>query len=224
MTEPNQELLTPGLMLVRRVAYSIARYMPDSVDVRDLIGAGHEGLLRAVKRYDAAKGLPFEAYATVRIRYAVLDELRATDDLTRYARSRANHVDAAIHQLRHELGHTPTESELATRTTKKDRATHQRVRGPVVPGDLPTNHFPAPDARLLSSEATRSLVDAVSLLSARQQRVLELYYWRDHSQRKIAKSLGVTESRVCQILAQITRQLRATLHHEGPAIERARLR
>ncbi|HEX4354403.1 MAG TPA: sigma-70 family RNA polymerase sigma factor, partial [Polyangiales bacterium] len=83
-----EDLIREGLPLVRRMAFRMARRLPPNVDVNDLIGAGTEGLLKAVQYYDAERYPHFEPYAKTRIRGAILDELRANDSLTRYGRSR----------------------------------------------------------------------------------------------------------------------------------------
>ena len=91
-----EELIRQGLPLVRRMAFRMARRLPPNVDVNDLIGAGTEGLLKAVQYYDAERYPQFEPYAKTRIRGAILDELRANDSLTRYGLSRMAEITNTI--------------------------------------------------------------------------------------------------------------------------------
>ena len=104
-----EDLIRTGLPLVRRMAFRMARRLPPNVDVNDLIGAGTEGLLKAVQHYDPERFPHFEPYAKTRIRGAILDELRANDSLTRYGRSRMAEITNTIKTLQQTLGRQPAE-------------------------------------------------------------------------------------------------------------------
>src|SRR6186997_2122244 len=110
-----EDLVQLGLPIVRRMAFRMARRLPSHIDVNDLIGAGTEGLLRAVSSFDQERYPQFEPYAKSRIRGAILDELRAGDSLTRYGRERMGQVTKTIRSLQQELGRPPDESEIAAR-------------------------------------------------------------------------------------------------------------
>ena len=225
-----EDLIRQGLPLVRRMAFRMARRLPPNVDVNDLIGAGTEGLLKAVQYYDAERYPHFEPYAKTRIRGAILDELRANDSLTRYGRSRMAEITNTIKQLQHELGRQPGEDEVAARLgmplEQYQRLTGDLMRGPTLQGlssvsaDDAESGNATPDAALLDSDLKRRLATAMGKLTERTQQVLALYYQEECTQAEIGQILGVTESRVCQILGEATARLRAMLDETPSAPER----
>ena len=225
-----EDLIRQGLPLVRRMAFRMARRLPPNVDVNDLIGAGTEGLLKAVQYYDAERYPHFEPYAKTRIRGAILDELRANDSLTRYGRSRMAEITNTIKELQHQLGRQPAEDEIAERLgmplEQYQRLTGDLMRGPTLQGlssvaaDDAESGGATPDAVLLDSDLKRRLAVAVSKLSERTQQVLALYYQEECTQAEIGEILGVTESRVCQILGEATARLRALLDESPGGAER----
>jgi RNA polymerase sigma factor for flagellar operon FliA len=216
-----EELIRQGLPLVRRMAFRMARRLPPNVDVNDLIGAGTEGLLKAVQYYDAERYPHFEPYAKTRIRGAILDELRANDSLTRYGRSRMAEITHTIKELQHSLGRQPAEDEIAARLgmplEQYQRLTGDLMRGPTLQGlssvsaDDAESSTATPDAVLLDTDLKRRLAAAMQKLTERTQQVLALYYQEECTQAEIGEILGVTESRVCQILGEATARLRAML-------------
>jgi len=208
------------------MAFRMARRLPPNVDVNDLIGAGTEGLLKAVQYYDAERYPLFEPYAKTRIRGAILDELRANDSLTRYGRSRMAEITNTIKELQHRLGRQPAEDEIAARMNipleQYQRLTGDLMRGPTLQGlssvaaDDAESGLATPDAVLLDTDLKRRLSEAMGKLSDRTQQVLALYYQEECTQAEIGQILGVTESRVCQILGEATARLRAMLD-DGPS-------
>lgn len=222
-----EELIRAGLPLVRRMAFRMARRLPPNVDVNDLIGAGTEGLLKAVQYYDAERYPQFEPYAKTRIRGAILDELRANDSLTRYGRSRMAEITNTIKELQHRLGRQPAEDEIAAKMgiplEQYQRLTGDLMRGPTLQGlssvaaDDAESGTATPDAVLLDTDLKRRLAEAMGKLTQRTQQVLALYYQEECTQAEIGQILGVTESRVCQILGEATARLRAMLD-DGPGV------
>ncbi|MDB5933873.1 MAG: fliA, partial [Massilia sp.] len=107
------QLLTDHMPLVKRLAHHMKAKLPPSVEVDDLIQAGMIGLLDAISRYEETHGAQFETYAVLRIRGAMLDELRNSDWLPRSMRQNMRKIEAAMSSLQQKLGHPPTESEVA---------------------------------------------------------------------------------------------------------------
>ncbi|MEY4578587.1 MAG: hypothetical protein RL701_3290, partial [Pseudomonadota bacterium] len=196
-----EDLIRLGLPLVRRMAFRMARRLPPNVDVNDLIGAGTEGLLKAVQYYDAERYPQFEPYAKTRIRGAILDELRANDSLTRYGRSRMAEITNTIKELQHRLGRQPAEDEIAARMgiplEQYQRLTGDLMRGPTlqglssVPADDAESSAATPDVTLLDSDLKRRLATAMAKLTERTQQVLGLYYQDECTQAEIGQILGV---------------------------------
>lgn len=224
-----EEFLVKGMELVRRMAFRMARRLPSNVQVDDLIGAGMEGLVKAMDAYDPARQPQFESYAKSRIRGAILDELRSGDSLTRYGRTRMGEITSAIKRLQQLLGRHPTEEEVA-KEIGVELAQYQRMAGdlgraPALAGlgalgaeEVASNEN---DPAVLYDEAEGRavLVEAIGALPQRAQQVLALYYQEECTQAEIGEILGVTESRVCQLLGEATARLRVKLAASGAGFE-----
>lgn len=226
------ELIGVGLPIVRRVAFRMARRLPPNVEVGDLIGAGTEGLIKAADAYDPARYPRFEPYAESRIRGAILDELRASDAMTRHGRRKLAEVSTTIRDLQSTLGRQPTEEEIANalgmNLEQYQRLSESLSRGPalarlgeVEPDDV-EGGVADPAAALDDKQMRSRLAAAISALPQRTQQVLALYYQEECTQAEIGQILDITESRVCQILGDAAARLRAALASERPARPRTR--
>jgi RNA polymerase sigma factor for flagellar operon FliA len=214
-------LVALGLPIVQRLAAKLARRLPPNVLVEDLVGAGAEGLLRAVDGYDPRRYKGFEPYAEARIRGAMLDELRAGDTLTSYARRRLAGIARAQRALQLELGRPPSHEQVAERVglplDEYQRVSAELGRGGWLlrAGELDPDEVESDDLgpdEVLDAEETRArLAAAFEALPARSREVLVLYYAKERTQAQIGEMLGVTESRVCQILGTAAGALREAL-------------
>lgn len=226
--ERRDELIALGLPLVRRLAVRIARRLPPHVSVDDLIGAGTEGLMRAIAAFDPDRFERFEPYAEARIRGAILDELRAADTLTRHARRRLAEISSNAKALEQQLGRQPTDEEVASSlgldVDSFMRLSAELGRGPALshvgavdPDEVESEGVDPSD--LASDQELRSrLLAAMAKLPERTQQVLAHYYLHDRTQAEIGRLLGVTESRVCQILGHAANQLRRSLEESPRAL------
>ena len=211
-------LIQRGLPIVRRVAFRLARRLPPNFDVGDLIGAGTEGLLKAIEAYDVNNAARFETYAESRIRGAVLDELRGQDSLTRHGRRQVGEVARAMRRLENELGRAPEEEEVAKALGMElavyHKLTENLSRAPALAnlGALDPDEVPGGSDSSLEfehRELKEQLVEAIQKLPKRTQTVLGLYYQEECTLAELGEGLGVTESRVCQILGDATARFRA---------------
>lgn len=213
--------LQQGIQLVRRISFRMARRLPPNVDVDDLIGAGMEGLLKAFQAFDPQRQIPFDVYAKSRVRGAILDELRAGDTLTRYGRSRMGEITAAVSRLQHSLGREPADQEIADELRMSleqyQKLAGDLTRAPLLAGlgavdsDAVEGGMADPGVQYDEREMLRHLAGAIQGLPERTQQVLALYYQEECTQAEIGEILGVTESRVCQLLGDATARLRARL-------------
>lgn len=214
------ELVAIGLPIVRRVAFRLARRLPPNVDVGDLIGAGSEGMLKAIDAWDATRAPSFEAYLDARVRGAILDELRASDVMTRHGRRRLSETARAVRKLEQRLGRSPEEDEIAKELGLTlevyQKLAEDLARGPALgrlgedPDGVQSGNSGPADS-VLGGEVRSRLLAALGKLPQRQQQVLALYYQEECTQLEIGKILGVTESRVCQILGDANVRLRALM-------------
>lgn len=208
--------------LVRRVARALARRLPRSVDIEDLVGAGSVGLVDAATRFDPTRA-NFEHYATIRIRGAMRDYLRSLDWRTRTHRRRERVVDQAVLDLQQTLGRPPSEEELLERLGwTADQLAWSRVSARVTGLEADTldeaeERTSSPTARLEQREVLRRLGPALAALSSREREVLALYYAEDMTLRAIGARYGVTESRVCQVHRTALLRLRAALERPEEA-------
>ncbi len=207
------------LPLVRRVALRMAARLPRGTDLDDLIGAGVLGLLSASRQYAPEKGVPFHCYAEIRIRGAILDELRAQAPSSRTARRQSGEIAETVLGLSSRLGRAPTPEEVASElgiSPERYRELLDRVAPVVVIGfdDLhgPSDDDPRdplqgirdpdgadPAAATADRERTLRLATAIENLTERQRQVIKFYYLEGLNTREIAEMLGVTEGRVSQL-------------------------
>lgn len=227
---------TQYLDFVRRVATRMARNLPTHVSLDDLIGAGTVGLLDAMARFDPAKADRFETFAEFRVKGAILDELRRYDLMARNARLTTKRLARKTHELTARHGRPPTESEMAqalrmstddyrrlvNRIGQVRMVSLDDVSGPEGAGHDRAFELSAktvgPEDAAHHRELLDHLHDAIELLPPRQQRILEMYYQRDLTLKQIGHQVGVTESRVCQIMGEATRRLRRILQERRRAL------
>jgi RNA polymerase sigma factor for flagellar operon FliA len=203
------------LPLVWKVARQVARRIPAHIDVNELVGAGTLGLCAALERYDASRCDRFAVYAEIRIRGAILDQLREMDSMPRWARTKRKRMDAETNRLQNALGRVPDSTELASALgmtpVQMDRMRVDvdcaDVRGGVELDDC-TSSVQNPEVALERRELRDRLAAAIEKLSPRQQQLLNLYYVHHLKLRELGEIFGVTESRVCQLHAQVVAHLR----------------
>ena len=212
--------------LVKRIACHLLGRLPASVLLEDLVQAGMIGLLEAYQNYDASKGASFETYAGIRIRGAMLDEIRRGDWIPRSVHRNSRSITEAISQLEKQLGRNPRDSEVAEYLQVSTDTYHQMLQdvngGRIIGFDdlgVPEDIAFAPEARhqdlpfqgVEESNFQQALADAIRTLPEREALILSLYYDEELNLKEIGEVLGVSESRISQILSQTMHRLRAKL-------------
>jgi RNA polymerase sigma factor for flagellar operon FliA len=230
-------LLTEHMPLVKRLAHHMKAKLPPSVEVDDLVQAGMIGLLDAINRYEETHGAQFETYAVLRIRGAMLDELRSSDWLPRSMRQNMRKIEAAMSTLQQKLGHPPTESEVAKmlklslsdyQDLLSDGGGHQLVYyedfHDAEGSDSFLDRYAHDDAdplrSLLDGDFRQAVIDAIDALPPREKMLMGLYYEEELNLKEIGAVMGVSESRVSQLHTQAVARLRAALREQawtGPA-------
>ena len=214
--------------LVKRIALHLKARLPASVEVDDLIQSGMLGLMDALQNFEEGHGAVFETYASIRIRGAMIDEMRASDWAPRSVHRNTREISQAITVLSHRLGRGPKDVEIAAelkvsvekyRQMLLDSSTSQMigiedlgVSEDVLSADSSSNHEDKLFNALATSEFRQALAKAISELPTREQQVLAFYYDEELNLREIGQVLEVSESRVCQILSQAMARLRSLLH------------
>jgi RNA polymerase sigma factor for flagellar operon FliA len=231
-----EKVIEEFLPVIKHLAYKMARGFENDNFVDDLVSAGIIGLLEVMEKYDPTRGAKLNTFAYLRIRGAMIDELRSRDWFPRSARAKARKIQEVTRKLEHEMGRYPDEEEVA-REMKMDLDSYLSMlrscgnlsvvsiedmsdavgesRDKVIGYVLDDNENPEKYAEFY--EVERILGAEIDRLSERQRMVLTLYYHEDMNMKEIAKTLGVTEARVCQIHAQAINNLRPAMekHFKG---------
>ncbi|MEZ5425363.1 MAG: FliA/WhiG family RNA polymerase sigma factor [Pyrinomonadaceae bacterium] len=217
-------LITTHLSKVKYIADRMAAKLPPSVEWDDLYGAGVIGLIDAVERYDASRGVAFTTFAEMRVRGAILDNLRSLDWASRNTRKRAREVQKAFAQVEQKKGGAATEEEVAAHMkipVAELRETMQELRGLTVSDlderdsetglsliDTIYDEGENPLEKIEARERQKLLSTAVGKLPERERQVIALYYLEELNMKEIGEVLGVSESRVSQLRTQAIIRLR----------------
>ncbi len=223
------KLIETYLPLVRGVAERMLMTLPASVELDDLISMGTFGLIEAIDRFDLDRGVLFKTYCVNRIRGAILDELRALDWVPRLVRHKSSTVDKVGGRLRSGLGREATPWEMAE-FLEIDVKDYERIEKDSKPAAMLSLSDESADG---ADEGGNRIVDlvkdekgedpvrnthlrdlrtlATKTLNRKEQIVVTLYYFEQLSMKEIAKVLGLTESRVCQIHGKVITKLRKQL-------------
>ena len=197
--------------LVRQEAYRLKLRLPEEIDIEEIYAAGLQGLIEAVGRYDAGRGVPFSAYARRRVKGAMIDSLRSLDVLPTEMRRKVKQMDALEEAFFEQNGRKPSSVELQTQMADCGFKPSLRLfwaRAMKVRSLQEMEHESKqlvdkeqPDAlsRLEATELLTLVKACLSRLNAKEQQVLTLYYQAGLTMKEIALVLGITESRVCQI-------------------------
>jgi RNA polymerase sigma factor FliA len=227
--EDADQLVRRHAPLVRRIAYHLMGRLPPSVDVGDLVQAGMIGLLEAARNFTTDRAASFETYAGIRIRGAMLDELRRTDWTPRSVHRKVREVAEVVRQIENETGADAESAEVMKRLGITAEEYHQvladatsaRLLSLTAPDDgdggegsaldVADHESLGPSENIEQDGLREALAEAISTLPKREQLVMSLYYEQELNLKEIGLVLGVTESRVCQIHGQALVRLRARM-------------
>ncbi|HWA85606.1 MAG TPA: FliA/WhiG family RNA polymerase sigma factor [Opitutus sp.] len=224
-------LIEENLHLVRSVVDRMKAGLPAHIDADDLYSVGVTGLIAAASRFDPAQGCTFSSYASLRIRGAILDELRRMDWCPRRARARARKLRTATNDVEQKVGRAATDEEVRTQLglTRKDYAKWVESSRPVIfmaidqrndgiDGEGASMHELLADESDVTGRESMEKRELVELLTSRlaelpemPKKILAMYYFERMRLAEIAEVFGLTESRICQIHSQTIQGLRSYL-------------
>jgi RNA polymerase sigma factor for flagellar operon FliA len=233
--ESINDLVARHSELVGRIAHHLITRMPPNVQINDLMQAGMIGLIEASRKFDASQPASFYTFASIRIRGAMLDELRKGDWVPRSVHRRLRALTEAIRSVEQQTGRPAKSSEIAAAMNipigDLEKLLADVVRGRVLSMDacvgidddlqvkdeggkaLAFAYLPESPAEFLDDHEFRSeLADAIDNLPERESLVLSLHYEKELNLTEIGAVLDVSKSRVCQIHAQAIVRLRSWLH------------
>lgn len=210
--------------LVKRIGVHLRGRLPDNIELDDLVQVGLMALLEAAKTYDSTKGASFETYASIRVRGAMLDEVRSNNWAPRSVYRTQRRITTAINAVENRTGAAAKAEDIAaelgvdvdeyfrmlatTATTRMFSIDHAE-------SGMETDTFAAledgdnPATELESVEFRQQIVAAIRKLPERECLLLSLYYDEELNFKEIGEVLGVSESRICQIHAQALAKVRA---------------
>lgn len=220
------QLLEEHAPLVKKLAHQMKAKLPPSVEVDDLIQAGMIGLLEAASHFEADKGASFETWATIRIRGAMMDQLRRGGWAPRSVAKTSREIGEARQKVEQRIGRAATAAEVARELAIDLQTYHAWLQDgeglylasldqlveehPELPV-LADGASGSPLQELMSDGFEQSLAAEISALPERERLVMALYYEQGLNMKEIGRVLDVTESRVCQLHAQAVSRLRKSL-------------
>jgi len=220
------DLVEKHAPLVKRIACHLINRLPASVQLEDLVQAGMIGLLEASRNYDEGQGASFETYAGIRIRGAMLDEIRKNDWAPRSVHRKARMVAEAVRNIEHEFGRDARDTEIAETLDisleeyykiLQDNSYHKVLSvedmglGEESLLDNLSDNAPGILDGLQKDDMQRIIAEAVASLPERERLVMALYYDEELNLREIGAVMGVSESRVSQIHSQAVIRLQARM-------------
>ncbi len=221
-----EELILKYLPLVKSIAFTIKRHLPDSVDVRDLIGYGIIGLINAIDKLNRDKN--FESYLKIRIRGAIYDYLRSLDFGSRNVREKEKRIKKALEELSKKLGREPTDEEIAQHLGEDAEQLRRDIyrisfsyilnldevfNGEEGRGyeEVLGSRGEGVEERVIRKDLEEKLKEAVNSLSERERLVIQLIFYEELPLKDVAEILGCSISRVSQIKGEAIRKLRDKL-------------
>jgi RNA polymerase sigma factor for flagellar operon FliA len=232
-----EQLIMHYVHLVRFVVGRLGIPSTSTLDAEDLMSYGLIGLINAIDRFEPDRGIKFEAYATTRIRGAVIDQLRALNWMPRSAVTRSRQLERMLAELEQRLGRPAQEDEIAAEVgVSIERYRHMLVEAgtsilsldaPLAPlrQDDDTSSLaelledptaPSPSEEAERNEQHSQLTQAIQRLPPRERLLLSLYYEEELTMKEISQVMHVSESRVCQLHAQAVLRLRSFFHVRAP--------
>ena len=231
--EIREQLILEYVNLVNLVAGRMGMYLGYTVEYDDLVGYGIFGLIDAIDKFDLEKQVKFETYASLRIRGAILDQIRKMDWIPRTLRQRQRQMDHACMKLESELGRPASDAEIANELdisveeyngwkneaqfmnlVSLDDYLEQGGDGRMeVAG---SRRFDHPEQAVEKRELKKMLAEALKSLTEKECSVITLYYYEDMTLKEISQVLSVSESRVSQLHTKALRKIKEQL---GDSVE-----
>ena len=223
-----EKLILEYAPLVKLVAGRLSMYLGYNVEYEDLVSYGIFGLIDAIDKFDYTKPVKFETYASLRIRGAILDQIRKMDWIPRTIRQRQKQIDAAMKKFEISHGRQASDAELAEELGIKEEEyiewqSQMKVTGVVslnefmeqgsdVPNKIDaSSHYAQPEEAYEQEELKEVLKDALTLLTEKERRVIELYYYEELTLKEISVVLEVSESRVSQLHTKALQKMKGRM-------------
>lgn len=228
--EIREKIILEYAPLVKVVAGRLSMYLGYNVEYDDLVSYGIFGLIDAIDKFDCLKDVKFETYASLRIRGAILDQIRKMDWIPRTIRQKQKRIDAAIKEIEAQYGRSATDEEIAKRLGITDDEyldwqSQMKITNVVSlnefleqgsevsneAGSTRSSTFDSPEERLEREELKKMLAQALELLTEKERKVVLLYYYEDLTLKEISNILEVSESRISQLHTRALQKMRGKM-------------
>lgn len=227
--QSRDKLIVQYIYLVRYAVGRVKVTLPSTVSIEDIAGYGVEGLINAIERFSPVRNTRFETYALIRIRGAILDRIRSQDFLPRSLRKKIKDIKQATETLKQKLGRTPTTTEIANYldmdiekvntilsedvivTSIYDKKGSSDESLEVIDTIEDTNKL-TPHERMEEENVKSDLQKALQRLPERERVLMVLYYQENMTMKEIGETMGMSESRICQLHAQSIMKLKNILN------------
>lgn len=215
-TELREKIIIEYAPLVKVVAGRLSMYLGYNVEYEDLVSYGIFGLIDAIDKFDLGKDVKFETYASLRIRGSILDQIRKMDWIPRTVRQKRKKIEEAIKQIETKTGRNASDEEIAkelgiNENELNDWQTQLNITnvvslnefveqgGEPVMDARNNSQFVQPEESVQQEELKKVLGESMDLLTEKERRVIQLYYYEDLTLKEISNILEVSESRVSQL-------------------------
>ncbi len=218
LPEIREKIILEYAPLVKLVAGRLSMYLGYNVEYEDLVSYGIFGLIDAIDKFDSLKDVKFETYASLRIRGAILDQIRKMDWIPRTIRQKQKKIDAVIKEIEMSTGRGGTDEEIAnglgisneeylewqsqmkiTNVVSLNEYMEQGSEVPVESNRHTTARFDSPEENIEKEELKKVLEQTMQLLTEKERKVILLYYYEELTLKEISHILEVSESRVSQL-------------------------
>ena len=224
--ELREKIILEYAPLVKVVAGRLSMYLGYSVEYEDMVSYGVFGLIDAIDKFDMTKEVKFETYASLRIRGAILDQIRKMDWIPRTIRQRQKQIDAAMKEIEQSTGREATDEEIADRLGISgdeylEWQSQMKVnnivslneyveQGSDIPSDKGiSGGFESPETVIEKSELKEMLEEALELLTEKEKKVVLLYYYEELTLKEISHVLEVSESRISQLHTKALQKMKS---------------
>ena len=229
-SELREKIILEYAPLVKLVAGRLSMYLGYNVEYEDLVSYGIFGLIDAIDKYDMTKDVKFETYASLRIRGAILDQIRKMDWIPRTVRQKQKKMDEAIRTVEVRTGRTASDEEIAqelgisedeflnwqsqmkvTNVVSLNEFEEQGTGPEPVMDATHNSHFIQPEEMVEQTELKEMLEKAMEQLTEKESKVILLYYYEEMTLKEISRILEVSESRVSQLHTKALSKMQKTM-------------
>lgn len=225
--EVREKIILEYAPLVKLVAGRLSMYLGYNVEYEDLVSYGIFGLIDAIDKFDFMKEVKFETYASLRIRGAILDQIRKMDWIPRTIRQKQKKIDAVIKEIELTSGRYATDEEIAeglgisgeeylewqsqmkiTNVVSLNEYLEQGSEVPMESNRHNATRFESPEENIEKEELKQVLEQTLALLTEKERKVILLYYYEELTLKEISSVLEVSESRISQLHTRALQKMR----------------